>query len=80
MSSKESGDRASEASIEVHLNGEPHTLPAACTVSQLVKSLPVEPTAVAVERNRSIVPRSLHENTAIEAGDQIEIVTIVGGG
>ena len=66
--------------IEVHLNGEPHLLPFNCTVSALVRSLPVEPTAVAVERNRTIVPRSLHEKTILEPGDQIEVVTIVGGG
>jgi len=35
---------------------------------------------VAVERNRVIVPRSLHQETILESGDHIEIVTIVGGG
>ncbi|MEC9477394.1 MAG: sulfur carrier protein ThiS [Planctomycetota bacterium] len=71
---------ANEEQIEVHLNGEPQRLPVHCTVSALVGSLPVEPTAVAVERNRVIVPRSLHQETILESGDHIEIVTIVGGG
>jgi len=66
--------------IEVRLNGDPHQLPLECTVSSLVKSLPVEPTAVAVELNRTIVARSLHETTIIEPGDHIEVVTIIGGG
>ena len=66
--------------IEVLLNGEPHQLAVDCTVSALVKSLAVEPTAVAVEINRTIVARSLHETTVIEPGDHIEVVTIVGGG
>ena len=71
---------ASEKDIEVCLNGKPHRIPINCSVSTLVSSLPMEPTAVAVERNRIIVPRSLHEETILEPGDQIEIVTIVGGG
>lgn len=70
----------SEEEIEVHLNGKPHRLPSDCSVSALIRSLAVETTAVAVERNRMIVPRSLHEETILEADDEIEIVTIVGGG
>ncbi|HIC23731.1 MAG TPA: sulfur carrier protein ThiS [Planctomycetes bacterium] len=66
--------------MEVCLNGDPQQLPLGCTVSSLVKSLPVEPTAVAVELNRTIVARSLHETTIIEPGDHIEVVTIIGGG
>ncbi|MDP6962882.1 MAG: sulfur carrier protein ThiS [Planctomycetota bacterium] len=35
---------------------------------------------VAVERNKSVVPRSEHKHTMVEAGDKIEIVRLVGGG
>jgi thiazole synthase len=50
------------------------------TVLQLLGhfSLPTE--RVAVERNRSIVPRAKWESESIAAGDEIEVVHFVGGG
>ncbi|MHC4079541.1 MAG: sulfur carrier protein ThiS [Planctomycetota bacterium] len=33
-----------------------------------------------MERNRKIVPKARHGDTPVEAGDQLEIVTLVGGG
>ncbi len=51
-------NQSPDTGIEVRLNGEPHHLAVDCTVSALVKSLAVEPTAVAVEINRTIVARS----------------------
>ena len=38
------------------------------------------PDQVAVERNKQIVPKPHHADTPVEAGDRLEIVTIVGGG
>jgi len=35
---------------------------------------------IAVERNGEIIPKSLHPNTLIQDGDQLEIVVAVGGG
>lgn len=66
--------------FEIQLNGEVHQIETDTTVLDLVNSLPIDPVAVAVERNKRIVPRSLHAETTLEAGDQIEVVTIVGGG
>lgn len=66
--------------IEITLNGQPREIPAGSSVGDLVASLTLEATAVAVERNREIVPRSMHPEVKLEIGDQIEIVTIVGGG
>ncbi len=66
--------------FEIQLNGEVHQVETATTVLDLVNSLPIDPIAVAVERNKRIVPRSLHAKTLLEPDDQIEVVTIVGGG
>ena len=66
--------------IEITLNGQPREIPPGSSVGDLVASLTLEATAVAVERNREIVPRSMHPEVKLEIGDQIEIVTIVGGG
>jgi len=70
----------STAVIEVRLNGESHSVQPGTTIATLIEGLAIESSAVAVERNRKIVPRSLHPSTAIEAGDELEVVTIVGGG
>ena len=50
------------------------------TISELALELGLEPTKVAVELNMEVVPRSTHGEVRIEDGDDIEIVTFVGGG
>jgi thiamine biosynthesis protein ThiS len=49
-------------------------------VACLVQQLGLEPRYLAVERNRELVPRRDHERCALVEGDQLEIVTLVGGG
>ncbi|MDC3252073.1 MAG: sulfur carrier protein ThiS [Planctomycetota bacterium] len=66
--------------IEIQLNGEVHQIEKTASVLDLVNSMPLESAAVAVERNRAIVPKSQHGDTLLQPGDHIEIVTIVGGG
>ena len=66
--------------FEIQLNGEVHQVETDTTVLDLVNSLPIDPVAVAVERNKRIVPRSLHAETTLEAGDQIEVVTLPNNG
>jgi thiamine biosynthesis protein ThiS len=66
--------------IEIQLNGAPHRVESASTVASLVATLGLEPTKVAVERNLEIVPKSTYGDTALSAGDRIEIVHFVGGG
>jgi thiamine biosynthesis protein ThiS len=62
------------------LNGEPRALAEDTTVAALVTALGLAPQQVAVEKNREIVPRSAHAQTILRDGDQLEIVTFVGGG
>jgi thiamine biosynthesis protein ThiS len=50
------------------------------TISELLREIGLDPHRVAVERNLSVVPRSLLRETAVEDGDDYEIVHIVGGG
>jgi len=66
--------------IEIRLNGEVKILPASVTVIQLLDHLGVAAERVAVERNRSIVPRQNWGAVAVDAGDEVEIVHFVGGG
>lgn len=62
------------------LNGEETQTPDGSTVSSLLLSLELAPTEVAVERNKTIVPRAEYGDTALSDGDALEVVTFVGGG
>lgn len=50
------------------------------TVAELLRELGLDFRQVAVERNREIVPRARHGETVLADGDQLEVVTFVGGG
>ncbi|MFM6832604.1 MAG: sulfur carrier protein ThiS [Novosphingobium sp.] len=65
--------------LSLTVNGEPRrAVPG--SIADLVRSLELEPTKVAVERNGEIVPRSTLANVRIADGDVLEIVHFVGGG
>ncbi len=66
--------------MRVRVNGEPRDLPEGATVRDLLDALGVEGPRVAVERNRDIVPRARHAETALVEGDEVEVVHFVGGG
>lgn len=52
----------------------------ACNVHELLVEMNLDKQAVAVELNREVIPKRLHENTPLNDGDTIELVTLVGGG
>ncbi|HED64439.1 MAG TPA: sulfur carrier protein ThiS [Planctomycetes bacterium] len=66
--------------MKILLNGESRELPEGSTIATLVASLDLRPEQVAVERNRELVPRAEHATTALAEGDELEVVTLVGGG
>ena len=66
--------------LSILVNGEPQTVAPDLTVAELLASLKMNPRFLAVELNRRVVPRAEHRQTRIAANDQIEIVTLVGGG
>lgn len=66
--------------IEITVNGEVQRVPTGTTVSQLLEQLGKQPRYLAVERNQALVPRTQHADCVLSAEDQIEIVTLVGGG
>jgi sulfur carrier protein len=66
--------------MRIHVNGEPRDVEDGATVERLLAALGIDRRAVAVERNREIVPRSRHAETLLSEGDRVEIVTMVGGG
>ncbi len=66
--------------MKLTANGKPVELPAGSTVAALLSQPAVEPAKVATERNQDVVPRRTWAEAALADGDQIEIVTFVGGG
>lgn len=66
--------------MQIQLNGEPHNLPDAASVSTLLESLELAGRRFAVEVNEDIVPRSKHPQHILSAGDQVEVVHAIGGG
>jgi sulfur carrier protein len=66
--------------MRVHVNGEEREVEDGLTLAALLDFLKVEKARVAVEVNAEIVRRALHAQTTLKSGDQIEIVTFVGGG
>ena len=66
--------------MRIQLNGELHRIPEALNIRQLVDHLELPTERIAVERNKSVVPRSQWEAITIVAEDQIEVVHFVGGG
>ena len=66
--------------MDLFVNGEPQRLEEHQTVRDLIAHLGLAGRAVAVEVNKKLVPKRQHESTRLQPGDQVEIVTLVGGG
>ena len=50
------------------------------TITEYLASTEYKKELIALERNEEIVPKAEYDNTVIEDGDIIEIVSFVGGG
>ena len=66
--------------IEITVNGRHVEIEAPMTVEQLLDTVDVPPNYLAVEVNADVVPREAYTTTTVNAGDEIEVVTLVGGG
>ncbi len=66
--------------IQVSVNGEAVQVPAGSSLGDLLRTLELDRARVAVEHNRRVVPRAEHAGLLLNHGDQLEIVTFVGGG
>ena len=65
--------------MEVQVNGRPREVPEDTTVQALLTALEANVGPIAVELNRRVLPRDQYHRPLRE-GDQIEVVTFVGGG
>jgi thiamine biosynthesis protein ThiS len=65
--------------MNVKVNGDQREVPDGETVRALVARFKLIPEKVAIELNRRLV-RSSQYDTPLSEGDELEIVTFVGGG
>ena len=66
--------------MRITLNGEPKEVLEEITVAELLTQLGLDPKFLAVERNQQLIPRGRHRECRLADGDNVEIVTLVGGG
>jgi thiamine biosynthesis protein ThiS len=66
--------------VEIIVNGQTRQIGEDTTIAQLLEELDLAKKYVAVEVNRQLVPKKLHAEHRLAAGDELEIVTLVGGG
>ncbi len=66
--------------MQIIVNGQSRTENQPLSVAALLGALSLDHRRLAVELNRQILPRAKYEQTTLNEGDQLEIVTLVGGG
>jgi sulfur carrier protein len=66
--------------ITITVNGRPVEIEAPMTVEQLLDTVDVPPNYLAVEVNADVVPRQEYTEHIVGPGDDVEVVTLVGGG
>ena len=66
--------------MRILVNGRWQTPNGPVSVAGLLESRSLESRRVAVELNKQIVPRGQYAETFLADGDELEIVTLVGGG
>jgi thiamine biosynthesis protein ThiS len=65
--------------MTITVNGQPRDVPEGTNVLQLIAQHNLTPQKVAVELNRRLIRAEKYE-TVLKEGDEVEIVTFVGGG
>ena len=66
--------------MKIIVNGTPRELLRPLSIVELLERLEIPQRGVAVEVNLQLVPRARHAEHLVADGDQLEIVTLVGGG
>ncbi|MBI1248694.1 sulfur carrier protein ThiS [bacterium] len=66
--------------MKIQINEELQEYPIGATVADVIQTLSLNPKFIAVEVNLELVPRDQHASRQLVEGDQLEVVTLVGGG
>ncbi len=66
--------------MKLTLNGEERIMEDGISVFDMLSRLEIERRGIAVEVNRTVVPKGRHEETILKDGDSVEVIRMVGGG
>jgi sulfur carrier protein len=66
--------------VEILLNGQRIAIPDGTTVAALVERMGLRGVAAAAEVNKILVPKREHATRTLEQDDELEVVSLVGGG
>ena len=66
--------------MNIILNGENRSVPHGTTVSGLLDMLGIQKDRVAVEVNVAVIKKDSYGEHLLTEGDQVEVVSFVGGG
>jgi len=66
--------------MRIEINGEPRELDGDPSLDELLDRLELNSRQVAVEVNLHLIPRDQHASHRLSEGDELEIVTLTGGG
>lgn len=66
--------------MRITVNGAEHEIPVGTNLIQLLEKLKMAPERVAIEVNLSVIDKGRYNQVPLKEGDQIEIISFVGGG
>jgi len=66
--------------VNILVNGERLELPFNSNITDLVVYLGFQDQRIALEVNKSIIPKSKHSTFLLSDNDQVEVINAVGGG
>jgi sulfur carrier protein len=77
----EAGEAAfSMSRFAIQLNGEQYTVEGDPSLPALLERLKMRRGRVAVEINRTVIPRAQYDSVRLNPGDMVEVINFVGGG
>ncbi|MHC2069038.1 sulfur carrier protein ThiS [Bremerella sp. T1] len=66
--------------MKIRINEEERDIADGASVADVIATLSLNPKFIAVEVNLELIPRDEHATHTLTEGDQLEVVTLVGGG
>jgi sulfur carrier protein len=66
--------------MNILFNGESRLVRDQITIAELLIEMKLDSRRIAVEVNLELAPRDHHSKTILQEDDQLEVVTLVGGG
>jgi thiamine biosynthesis protein ThiS len=66
--------------VKISVNDNEMLFESTINVNELIETLDLEVSTIAIEINKTIIPRSEYQMCSIKENDEVEIINAVGGG